>query len=259
MTPSEPRFGASLDIRFGESVPEFVSFLGERGLDHLEVRQGYADVRETSVVDTLQETLAGREFGVTFHAPHIDCAMGNINEGLRRAAVDGVKRSLDMAATVDAGGVVVHGGASRRRYPERVRAHSRSQALASVGECARYAESVGVPLCLENSREKARSRRHTATPDRMAAFLDDLDADPASLRVTLDIGHAKASGVPYERFVERFGERIHIAHLHDNDGEGDDHDPLPEFESVASDIGAPYNVLEMKSLEDIAACTTDTE
>jgi sugar phosphate isomerase/epimerase len=88
----------------------------------------------------------------------------------------------------------------------------------------------------------------------LAAFLGDLEVDSEYLRLTLDVGHAKASDVPYERFVERFGDRIHILHLHDNDGTADDHDPLPEFETVASRVGAPYNVLEMKSLADIAAC-----
>lgn len=68
------------------------------------------------------------------------------------------------------------------------------------------------------------------------------------------MGHAKASGVDYGEFVDRFGDRIRVVHLHDNDGTGDDHDPLPTFETVVADVGAPYNVLEMKSPDDIAAC-----
>jgi sugar phosphate isomerase/epimerase len=254
MTDGQSRFGASLDIRFEESVEEFVSFLDTQGLNHLEVRQGYLDVHSDSVIDPLEELLASRDLSATFHAPHIDCAMGNVNERLREAAVDGVKRSLDVADAVDAGGVVVHGGASRRRYPDRVQSFSRDQALTSIEECTQHAASVGVPLCLENSREKSSERRHTATPDRLAAFLADLDVDTEYLRLTLDVGHAKASGIPYGRFVDQFGDRIRIAHSHDNDGEGDDHDPLPEFEAVAAQVDARYNVLEMKSLDDITRC-----
>jgi len=249
-----PRFGASLDIRFDRSVEEFVAFLADRGLNHVELRQGYLDVRDEDVVDRLPALREKYGVSFTFHAPHMDCALGNVNERLRRAAVDGVKHSLDMAAAADAGGVVVHGGAARRRYPERVQRHAREQAIASIEECARYAASVEVPLCLENQREKDSVCRNTATPDRLAAFLSDLDVDTEYLRLTLDVGHAKASGVPYEAFVDRFGDRIHVAHLHDNDGTADDHDPLVDFRSVADDIGATYNVLEMKSLEDIDRC-----
>ena len=254
---AERRIGASLDLRFDTSIPDFATFLQRRGLNHLEVRQGYLDTREGASVEALEALTESGEFSVTFHAPHIDCAMGNINEGLRRAAVEGVKESLEMAARVDAGGVVVHGGAARTRYPERVQSFGREQAVASIRECADYAAEVGVPLCLENSRDKPGARRHTATPDRLAAFLDDVGADPEHLRVTLDVGHAKASGIDYRRFVERFGDRIRIVHLHDNDGTDDQHAPLPGFESVAAEIGAPYNVLEMKSFADVTACVEE--
>jgi sugar phosphate isomerase/epimerase len=254
MASEGPRFGASLDIRFEEPIAEFASFLKDQDLDHIEVRQGYLDVRTDEGLDGLEAILTSSDLSATFHAPHIDCAMGNINEELRQAAVRGVKHSLDMAAAVDAGGVVVHGGASRTRYPDRVQLVSREQALVSIEECARYAAEVGVPLCLENSRDKASEHRHTATPDRLAAFLSEVDADPEYRCVTLDVGHAKASGIPYERFVDRFGDRIQILHLHDNDGTADDHDPLPAFREVAATVGAPYNVLEMKSLADIECC-----
>ncbi|WP_330630186.1 sugar phosphate isomerase/epimerase family protein [Halocatena halophila] len=254
MSAESPRFGASLDVRFEESIAEFASFLEHHGLNHIEVRQGYVDVQDGDVLAPLENVLASRDFSVTFHAPHIDCAMGNRNERLRNAAVEGVKHTLDMATAVDAGGVVVHGGSSRVRYPAHVQARSREQALRSIEECTRYAADVGVPLCLENSRDKSSERRHTATPDRMAAFLSDLDIDSEYLRLTLDVGHAKASGVPYERFVDRFGDRIHVLHLHDNDGTADDHEPLSGYREIAAHVGATYNVLEMKALSDIAAC-----
>jgi sugar phosphate isomerase/epimerase len=257
MTPDSPRFGASLDIRFPESIDAFIDFLQANGLNHVEVRQGYLDVSDGPVLKSLGRLLDATDLSATFHAPHIDCAMGNLNERVRQATVESVKHSLDIAADVGAEGVVVHGGASRTRYPERVQAYSRERALRSIEACSRHAEAVGVPLCLENSRDKSGERRHTATPDRLAAFLADLEVDTEYLRLTLDVGHAKATGVPYGDFVDRFGDRIHIAHLHENDGTDDDHDPLPEFRAVAAEVGAPYNVLEMKSLDDITRCVSD--
>jgi sugar phosphate isomerase/epimerase len=248
------RFGASADVRFDESLESLLDFLADRGLAHLELRQGYLDVNGTPAPGRLRSLADERDVTFTIHAPHVDCALGHVNEPLRRAAVDGVRRSLELAADAGAGGVIVHGGSARRRYPERVRRRAREAAVESIGECARYADELEVPLCLENQRDTGAKRRNTATPDRLAAFLEDVGVDSEHLRLTLDVGHAKATGVDYRSFVDRFGDRIHVAHLHDNDGTGDDHDPLPSFRDVAADVGARYNVLEMKSLADIDRC-----
>jgi sugar phosphate isomerase/epimerase len=249
-----PRFGASLDVRFAESVEGFAEFVVDRGLDHVEFRHGYLDVRGTSEPAALRALAERHGLTYTVHAPHVDCTPGNLNETHRKAFVSGVRSSLDLASSIDAGGVVVHGGAIRTRYPDRVNRHSREQAVSSLRECARYAAEVDVPLCVENQRDSDGKRRHTATPDRLESFLDDVGIGAEYLRLTLDVGHAKATGVDHEAFVDRFEARIHVVHLHDNDGTGDDHDPLPSFRAVAADVGAPYNVLEMKSLADIDRC-----
>jgi sugar phosphate isomerase/epimerase len=250
----DARFGASADLRFDESVATLAERFTGLGLDHVELRAGYLAVGDAPSPANLRAV--AERYGVTYtvHAPHIDCTLSNLDEGLRRATVRAVTRSLDLAAAVDAGGVVVHGGSVTPRYPDRVNRREREAAVASLRECASHAREVGVPLCLENSRDKPDERRTTATPDRLAALLDDVDAAPEHLRVTLDVGHAKATGVDYRAFVDRFGDRIHVAHLHDNDGTGDDHDPLPGFRRVAREVGATYNVLEMKSLRDVERC-----
>jgi len=247
--------GASLDLRFDEPVEEFVRFLDDRGLSHVEIRQGYLDTHpDAPGPDRLVELADAYDVTYTVHAPHVDCNPGNINETVRRATADRINEALDFAAAAGAGAVVVHAGSCRKRYPERVRDHARSQAVRTLRECATHAADVGVPLCVENQREKAAERRHSATPDRLESLLDDVGEDPEYLGVTLDVGHAKATGVDYTEFTARFGDRIVVAHLHDNDGTGDHHDPLPEYASVAGTIGAEYNVLEMKSLADIRRC-----
>lgn len=252
MSDLTPRFGAAMDIRFETSIDSFVAFLTERGLDHVELRAGYLDAREDTPEPAALRRVAD-EHGVTFsvHAPHIDLAPGTINDHLRSAAVEAIRDTVAFAAAIDAVGVVVHGGAARTRYPARVRESVRSRAVETVRACARHAAAVDIPLCVENQRRKAGVRRFTATPDRLATFLDDVGVGSDTLRITLDIGHAKASGIEYDQFVDRFDDRIHLVHLHDNDGKTDAHDPLPSFRSVADDIGAPYNVLEMKSHDDI--------
>jgi sugar phosphate isomerase/epimerase len=258
------RFGAALDLRFDESFETFVSFLRERGLDHVEIRQGYLDTHpDTPTAARVRQVARAHDVTVSLHAPYRDCNLGNLTERLRTATVDAVCGALDFAAEAGAVAVVVHGGSVRPRYPERVQRQSREQAVRSLRACAKHAAEVGVPLCVENQRDKSSTRRNTATPDRLAALLDDVsagaDVDVDFLRVTLDVGHAKVTGVEYETFVERFGDRITVAHLHDNDGTDDDHEPLPAFQSVGERVGAAYNVLEMKSLADIERCVTGIE
>ncbi|MFB6074018.1 MAG: sugar phosphate isomerase/epimerase family protein [Haloarculaceae archaeon] len=251
------RFGAALDIRFEEPIAEFVDFVLGLGLDHVELRQGYLNVHpEAPSPRELRELAERVDVTYTFHAPFRGTNLGNLDESFRRTAVEGVTRTLDRALAAGAGAVVVHGGSIPRRYPERVRTLARRQAVQSLRECATHADDIGMHLCLENQRRRSARVRFTETPARLAAFRDDIGVDSEYFGVALDVGHANVSGVAVEDFVAAFGDDIRVAHLHDNDGTADQHDPLPEYRTVAETIGAEYNVLEMKSLADIERCVT---
>jgi sugar phosphate isomerase/epimerase len=250
-------YGASLDLRMADSPEEFVQFLDDLGLSHVEIRQSYLDTR--SPAPTVEELRALREssgVSYTLHAPYNDCNAGAFHESLREAMVDSVVDTLETAAAIGASAVVVHGGSVRRGYPDHVHALARDQAVCTIRECARHAADVGVPLCVENSRVKDERRHFTARPTALAEFLDDVGVDAPALGVTLDVGHAKASGFEVTDFLDAVGDRVVVTHLHDNDGTADDHDPLPAYESVAALVGADYNVLEMKSRADVVACVT---
>ncbi|WP_396612777.1 sugar phosphate isomerase/epimerase family protein [Haloferax sp. S1W] len=249
------RFGASMDIRFEQSFEAFVEFLTERGLSHVELRQGYLDTHPNPPSPArVRKVAADHGLTVSYHAPHRDCNLANPNETVRNGSVAAVKESLSAAAAADAHAVVVHGGTLRPYYPERVRAASRDAAVRSLRECARFAADVGVPLCVENQREKPGKHRLTAYPDRFSSLLEDVAKAAPRPAVTLDVGHAKATGVDVSAFLDALGDDVVVAHLHDNDGTEDAHDPLPGYREVADRIDAEYNVLEMKSLRDIERC-----
>jgi sugar phosphate isomerase/epimerase len=250
-------YGASLDIRMADSPAQFVDYLDSLGLSHVEIRKSYLETRaDPPSVETLAALRESADVTYTLHAPYNDCNPGNLHESLRRAAQESVVETLELAADIGAGAVVVHGGSVRREYPDRVHSHARDHAVRTIRAAADRADDLGVHLCVENQRRKEKTRYFTSTPEDLAAFLADVDVDTEYLGITLDIGHAKATGVDYGAFVDRFGDRIGVAHLHDNDGRNDDHDPLPGYEAVAADIGAPYNVLEMKSKADIERCVS---
>jgi len=252
--PATTRVGASLDIRIDQPVEEFVRLVTDRGLEHVELRWEHLDVTGAPDPAHLRKLADTHDISFTVHGPHVDLTLGNLNERLREAAVAEVIDALEYAAAIDAEGVIVHGGAANERYPTHAQETARQNAIRSLQTCAEHADAVDVPLCLENQFDTMHKRRFTTTPERFERFLADIDADSAALQLTLDVGHAKVTGIDYRRFVERFGDRIRVVHLHENDGTDDDHNPLPTFRSVVSEVQAPINVLEMKSQADIDQC-----
>ena len=250
-----PRIGAAMDIRFGATVEEFMRYVADLGLDHVEFKREYlAGHPETPGPDRVRELADRYGVSVTYHAPFRDWNVGSYDEVVRRDSVERVKRTLDDAATAGGDGVVVHGGSVPTRYPEWVHEQAGENARRSLAECAEYAQLVGVPLCLENQPIDEQKRRYTTTPGDLASMLETVDVAPKYLGVTLDVGHAKVNGEDWRRFVEVFDERIRVCHLHDNDGTADQHEPLPEYEALIEAVPADCFVFEMKSLSDLATC-----
>jgi len=247
-----PNVGAAMDIRFGATVEEFMRYVTDIGLNHVEFKReylaGHPETPEPGQVRRLSE-----RYGVstTYHAPFRDWNVGSYDETVRQNSVERVKRTLDDARKADAEAVVVHGGSVPHRYPEWVHDQARENARRSLAECAEYAQLIGVPLCLENQPIDEQKQRYTTSPADLAATLDPIDVSPRYLGVTLDVGHAKMNGYDWQAFIETFGERIRVCHLHDNDGTADQHRPLPEYESVVEAVPAECFVFEMKSLADV--------
>lgn len=257
---SATRLGAAMDLRFDETVSEFVDFLADYGLNHVELKREYLHAHPRSPTpQELAEIRREYDISLTFHAPFRDWNLGSFNDASRRASVEQVKQTLNDAAAAGAGAVVVHGGSVPHRYPDRVHEKAYRHAVRSMAQCAEYAHHIGVPLCLENQPRSDSDRRHTTTPDRLETFLSDIEAecDPVAeewLGLTLDIGHAKVNGIDWRGFASRFGERINVVHLSDNDGESDDHEPIFSYEQIIETTTAEYYVFEMKEVADIEAC-----
>jgi sugar phosphate isomerase/epimerase len=257
---TEPQIGAAMDIRFGISVEEFMEYITDIGLNHVEFKHEYlAGHPETPGPERIGELAATYDVSLTYHAPFRDWNTGSYDETVREHSVDRVKRTIDTAVAAGASDVVVHGGSVPHRYPQWVREQSRANAARSLAECAEYAQLRGVSLCLENQPINDDKQRYTTTPTDLATLIDTVDVPPQYLSVTLDVGHANVNGYDWATFVEEFGHRIRVCHLHGNDGTADDHDPFPEYESVVESVPANYFVFEMKSVADLARSVgTDT-
>jgi sugar phosphate isomerase/epimerase len=244
-----------MDVRFGTTVEAFLEYLTDLGLNHLECKREYlAGHPDAPTPAELARLIDRYDVTLTLHAPFRTWNPGSFDETIRRDSVERVKRTLDEAAIAGADAVVVHGGAVPHRYPRWVRDRSRTHARESLAEVAAYAESVGVPLAVENQPRNEKKRRYTTTPADLAALLESVDVGAEYLGVTLDVGHAAVSDEDWRAFVERFGDRIAVCHLHDNDGTADSHDPLPDHDHVLEAVPADYFVFEMKSVADVGKC-----
>ncbi len=256
---SEPRLGAAMDIRFGATAEEFLATLADLGLNHIEFKREYlAGHPEAPEPRTVRELAEAYDVTVTYHAPFRDWNLGSFNESVREASAAMVMDTLDDAAEAGAGAVIVHGGAVPHRYPSWVREQALDNAIRSLEACATHAADVGVPLCLENQPKNPDKQRYTTSPDALAETLAAVDADPDYLKVTLDVGHARVNGHDVTAFVDRFGDRIEVCHLHDNDGTADQHEPLTDYEPFLAHVPADYFVFEMKAVSDVRTCVGET-
>lgn len=132
-------------------------------------------------------------------------------ERVRRLdAVDEVKRAIEVAEMIPCKFLVQHLGASREAAdPKRFDA-----AFNSLEHLTVFAHQRGVTITLENTPGGL------ASPGMLRQFI--ADTRQTGLRLCFDTGHAHMEdGV--ERGFEKMRDLVVTAHLHDNDGEKDEH------------------------------------
>ncbi|NJE60886.1 sugar phosphate isomerase/epimerase family protein [Thermococcus sp. 21S7] len=197
--------------------------LDELGVEVLEL--GFDDVEvltENGINWDVLKNLAGLGVEFTLHAPTSDG--GNVSVDLghySRMNVVTMERVFRVASALDASVVVIHGGDIRESY-HRAFANTRRQLM----EISAIAEDYGVELLMENLTDA----RVGAFPHELLPFIDE------NVGICLDVGHAFLTamkyGVPMDEFALLKAEE---AHVHDNNGERDEH--LPPGEGM---IGKNY-------------------
>ena len=152
----------------------------------------------------------------TVHAPFIEVNPASLNPALGKASVDEIKRSVDLANTLDSDIVVIHPGRAiflnDREYMASVY-KTAEENLKAIGE---YAEGNGVNACIEN------------LPKLRGFIYQDINKladslERVSLPMTMDIGHAYTAGFTV---ADVYFKNVRHIHIHDNDGVHDSHLPL---------------------------------
>jgi sugar phosphate isomerase/epimerase len=168
----------------------------------------------------LMKALERRKLSVVCHLPTF-ISSADLTEGLRRASLDEVFASLEVAARLQTLKVVLHPGhiSGLGRF---VMDKVKENAVKSLDAIVEKAHELGLCLCLENMFPKG---HWLVRPDD---FLELLDRFP-SLYLTFDTGHAhmadSTDGMALD-FIKKFSDRIGHVHASDNFGMEDNHLPL---------------------------------
>ena len=216
---------------------EYAEKAVEAGVDGFEIVQWqsyYSEEEWGAYLRLVQRIKNELKIGFTVHAPILDIHLGSLNRRVRSAALEEIKASFDLARTVDASLVVVHGAPgiltmpagewSKQAYQpgtdERERVDKQEAYLVrALKDLADYAPDI--LLGLENlvfPHEMYRS------PEEMRELLQKVNR--SNVGVTIDAGHALVCGYEASDFINLLNDRVVHIHLHDNHGVRDEHLPL---------------------------------
>ena len=179
-----------------------------------DVLDGFRRDQFVEVAKILRDTGAS----ITFQAPFMDLRPGALDPRIRQVTIDRLNQVFDLVPYFKPMAVVCHPSFDERYY---VASAPRwlENSIDTWGRFGKLAGEMDTLIMLENVYE--------ADPGRIGALLDALNSP--RLRFCFDTGHFNAfSKTGLDVWLQRVGNRIGELHLHDNNGQTDDHLPVGE-------------------------------
>lgn len=237
------KIGVSTLALFPMSLEEILDYLESIKVEYCEIIREYPyDYIDVDLVNSYS-------LKTSVHAPLSDMNIASLNEVIRRASIEEIKNSMDLASKIDASVVVVHPGQIAflaRKFEQKGIENS----LNSLKECSEHADELGINMCVENM------------PDMEGLLFKDIKdlnelVQKIEASMTLDVGHAHNMGYSVQEML-KYGNIGHI-HLSDNDGSFDNHDAVGsetvDFKSLFKELNKikfkGINVVEVKQQGEI--------
>jgi sugar phosphate isomerase/epimerase len=236
------------------ALRDFVDFARENDFEAIElatVPAIHAGVL-AGIVGDIRKGIAGFK-KVTCHLPLGEINISALHPGIRREAIEEMKRSIDVFAEAGIGEVIMHPGcfAAMPDFYLLIENEVRALAETSVSEIHDHCKRNGVRLSIENL---PRHEPLFQKPHEFEALARN------GLGLVLDTVHAFQSGVDPVDFIETFGNGITEVHLTD----GVKSDPVAHWAIGRGEVDclavldelrrmrfAGTIVLEMESKEDL--------
>lgn len=171
-------------------------------------------------------TSLGMDFQV--HAPLSDVNIGSVHEPMRLAAIDEIKQTISLSSDLDIRMVTIHPG-----FVNGIAFLDRSSSVASMKrslkEISSFVGETGVTVALENLPANINGLCTHASELVEALVGTDLG-------ICFDMGHANTAGQLDEflAFVDRF---VNV-HLHNNEGQWDQHNAIDDGTARLDDVMA---------------------
>ena len=204
------KIGVSTLALFPMSLKEIMDYLESINVKYCELMMEYPYNRiDPDIVNSY-------DIKTSIHAPLSDVNIASLNESIRKASVEEVKNSIDLASKINSEVVVAHPGHMAflaRKFPEKIRESS----LTSLKECSKFAEERGIKLCVENMPDME------GMTCKDLAELNDL-VQEIGVSMTVDVGHAYNAGISMDEILKY--DNIGHFHLSDNDGSFDNHNAV---------------------------------
>ena len=207
---------------------DILTYLEDENVEYCEVINEYPYHKiERDIVDSYN-------IKITVHSPLSDVNIASYNDTMRNSSISQIKNSIDIAAKLEPGLVVVHPGQIPilgKKFEEKIL----KQCIESLNECSIYAKENDVLMCVENM------------PDIEGLLLKDIKdlhevADEIDSYITLDVGHAYNMNFDVSEMFK--SPKIRHIHLSDNDGSFDTHNALG-----SGDINFEYLFNELKKID----------
>ena len=204
-------------------VIEELAAISELGFDYMELTMDppqahYSLIRRQK--KRLLNALDQYHMKLVCHLPSF-VFTADLTPNLRKASLNEVLRSLDVAAELGCAKAVLH-PSYITGLGIFVMDQARKYAMESLDAVTQAADQLGIVLCLENLFPETHS---LAEPEDF----DEIFIKFPTLKLTLDTGHAHiedSEGKRAVRFIQRFPDRIAHIHVSDNLGKTDDHLPV---------------------------------
>ncbi|WP_456418599.1 sugar phosphate isomerase/epimerase family protein [Methanocaldococcus infernus] len=174
----------------------------------------YLDVKNIKLLRDAKEKY---KVDIVVHAPFADLNPASMNYRVRELTINCIRDAIEGAYELDAELVVIHPGYIPELWKD-LKEEVLDNNFSTILKLVEIAEDYGVKLGLENMPNFPGVLCQKA--EELKNILNEIDSK--YLGVTLDIGHANTVG-NIEEFIDELRNKIIHIHIHDNNGERDEH------------------------------------
>ncbi|MDR0777896.1 MAG: sugar phosphate isomerase/epimerase [Methanomassiliicoccaceae archaeon] len=166
------------------------------------------------VIRRLEAVAPSYDLKFSIHAPISDVNIASLTERMREAAVMETIAAMEHAIQINAKVVTFHPGYESMVIPG-LKSRSAEKAKRSIRTIDRLMTEFGITACVENMPSFRFMLGKTAK--EMFDLVDGTD-----MKICFDIGHANTTS-QIDEMIDLLGDRIRNIHIHDNNGDNDDH------------------------------------